>query len=274
MQRARPEVSAATAAVVERRPPRTSTTATPTRARWSPTSRRCWRSRPPGPARRPARSRRCCGRCPARPAARPVPDAPPGAWVVLAGWSRVIARSVVLPRPTGAPRHGQAPDAASHASRRCSSATPAPTTTTRTAPAQKTATRSATSSTATPTPPGAPSSTTTAPQEAGGVGLGVYLDAAPQSARQGARDPDAHARVRRAGLRRRSHRTGLPYGSSTPLSARGLAGDRWARARTSGGGERIPLTLDGRPHRYYLVWLTTLPPGMQSATIAELTLFK
>jgi len=39
-------------------------------------------------------------------------------------------------------------------------------------------------------------------------------------------------------------------------------------------GERIPLTLAGRPHRYYLVWLTTLPPGTQSAAIAELTLFR
>ena len=27
-------------------------------------------------------------------------------------------------------------------------------------------------------------------------------------------------------------------------------------------------------YRYYLVWITTLPPGQQSASISELTLFK
>ena len=39
-------------------------------------------------------------------------------------------------------------------------------------------------------------------------------------------------------------------------------------------GQRIALSLSGRARRYYLVWLTTLPPGMESATINELTLFK
>jgi hypothetical protein len=39
-------------------------------------------------------------------------------------------------------------------------------------------------------------------------------------------------------------------------------------------GERIALSLSGKPHRYYLVWLTTLPPKMESATLSELTLFK
>ena len=52
----------------------------------------------------------------------------------------------------------------------------------------------------------------------------------------------------------------LPYGDSTPLSARGWQGPVGASADVH-DGERIPLTLAGRPYRYYLVWLTTLPPG-------------
>ena len=65
----------------------------------------------------------------------------------------------------------------------------------------------------------------------------------------------------------------LPYGNSTPLARRGWQGPVGASADVQ-HGERIPLALSGRPYRYYLVWLTTLPPGSESATIAELTLFK
>jgi hypothetical protein len=32
--------------------------------------------------------------------------------------------------------------------------------------------------------------------------------------------------------------------------------------------------VQGRRYRYYLMWMTTLPPGRESATIAELTLFR
>jgi hypothetical protein len=65
----------------------------------------------------------------------------------------------------------------------------------------------------------------------------------------------------------------LPYGNSTPLSARGWLGPVGA-SKAVHNSERIPLALSGHPHRYYLVWLTTLPPGMESATLNELTLFK
>ena len=42
-------------------------TATRRSTRWCTTSRRCWRSRPPAPARRPARRPPCCARCRATP---------------------------------------------------------------------------------------------------------------------------------------------------------------------------------------------------------------
>ncbi len=82
-------------------------------------------------------------------------------------------------RPTAAP----APRAicrSARGSNRWRSARRPRTATTRSAPGPKTATRSTTSSTTTRTRPGAPSSTTKARcSKAGGVGLGIYLDAAP-----------------------------------------------------------------------------------------------
>ncbi len=39
-------------------------------------------------------------------------------------------------------------------------------------------------------------------------------------------------------------------------------------------GARVRLQLEGRRYRYYLIWMTALPPGMQSASIAELTLYR
>ena len=69
-----------------------------------------------------------------------------------------------------------------------------------------------------------------------------------------------------------------PYGDSTPLSARGWHGplgsaqnirNRQRVRLTGGGGGSTPTA-----YRYYLVWLTTLPPGQESASISELTLFK
>ena len=63
------------------------------------------------------------------------------------------------------------------------------------------------------------------------------------------------------------------YGSSEPLSARGWHGPVGASPHVR-SSERIQLALSGTRYRYYLVWLTTLPPGGQSATIAGVTLFR
>jgi eukaryotic-like serine/threonine-protein kinase len=107
----------------------------------------------------------------------------------------------------------------------------------------------------------------------GGVGLGIYLDAAPRVLAKAIEiqtpSPGFAVQIYVA-----DHISlGLPYGSSTPLSARGWQGPVGASTDVH-NGERVALNLSGQPHRYYLLWLTTLPPGMESATIAELTLFK
>jgi hypothetical protein len=38
--------------------------------------------------------------------------------------------------------------------------------------------------------------------------------------------------------------------------------------------ERLSINTGGRRFRYYLLWLSTLPPGMQRATISGVTLFR
>ncbi len=107
----------------------------------------------------------------------------------------------------------------------------------------------------------------------GGVGLGIYLDAAPRVLAKALEiqtpTPGFAVQVYVADRIEQE----LPYGNSTPLSGRGWQGPVGASTDVR-NGERIPLALAGHPHRYYLVWLTTLPPDMEQASIAELALFK
>jgi eukaryotic-like serine/threonine-protein kinase len=107
----------------------------------------------------------------------------------------------------------------------------------------------------------------------GGVGLGIYLDAAPGVAAKAIEiqtpTPGFAAQVYAA-----DHiDLQLPYGDSKPLSERGWQGPIGMSADVR-NGTRIRLSLLGQSYRYYLVWLTTLPPKREVATIAEITLFK
>jgi len=110
-------------------------------------------------------------------------------------------------------------------------------------------------------------------KKTGGVGSGIFLDAAPRVLAKAIEiqtpTPGFAVQVYVAD----QIELELPYGSTLALSARGWQGPVGASASVA-DGERIPLSLSGHPHRYYLVWLTTLPPGMESATLNELTLFK
>jgi hypothetical protein len=40
------------------------------------------------------------------------------------------------------------------------------------------------------------------------------------------------------------------------------------------GTQRVGLDTAGQPFRYYLLWLTGLPPGQHKIQIAEFTLFR
>ncbi len=107
----------------------------------------------------------------------------------------------------------------------------------------------------------------------GGVGLGFYLDASPGVV---ARAIEIQTPTPGFGVQIyvADHvNEAFPYGSSVPLTGRGWQGPVGMSAHVA-DGERIPLQLGGHSHPYYLVWMTTLPPGHESATIADVTLFR
>ncbi len=110
-------------------------------------------------------------------------------------------------------------------------------------------------------------------KKAGGVGVGIYLDAAPRVAARAVeiQTPTPGFNVQIYGAEQIN--LSYPYGNSTPLTQRG-----WHGPLASGDAvrnrQRITIPSSSPPYRYYLIWLTTLPPGEQFASISELTLFK
>ena len=216
------------------------------RRAWSPTSRRCSRSRPRARDRRPARSRRvlrtlpgrargagCRGGCATRRAGRRR-----SRWSVAIVGDRAGARRPAAPTAAPASRR----DVASRAGPGSGAARARPprTTTTRSARARK------------PRPDrqrrrrrpeharGAPSSTTNGTlRKPGGTGLGMYLDAAPGVAAKALEIQTPTPGFSVAGLRRRPHR---------PVTAlRHL--DAARRARLAGPGRRQPRRAQRRAHR-------------------------
>jgi hypothetical protein len=109
-------------------------------------------------------------------------------------------------------------------------------------------------------------------KKTGGVGAGIYLDAAPGVAAKALEIQTATPGFAVQVYAANRINLELPYGDATPLGARGWQGPLGASSAVVNGA-RI-LLADARRFRYYLVWLTTLPPGMQSASINELTLFR
>ena len=110
-------------------------------------------------------------------------------------------------------------------------------------------------------------------QKQGGVGAGVYLDAAPGVVAKALEiqtpTPGFAVEIYAADEIELS----LAYGDSTPLSARGWNGPV-GKSGFVESHERIPVDVGDQRYRYYLVWITALPPNMQSAAINELTLFR
>jgi len=109
--------------------------------------------------------------------------------------------------------------------------------------------------------------------KARGTGAGFYLDAAPGVAGQGVQiqTPTPGFSVQ---IYVSNHiDLALPYGDPTPLIGRGWQGPV-GESTDVHNEEQIHLHPPAGTFRYYLVWLTTLPPGEQSATIAEVTLFR
>jgi len=110
-------------------------------------------------------------------------------------------------------------------------------------------------------------------KKAPGTGTGLYLDAAPGVAAKALEiktpTPGFAVLVYAAS----SLNDSRPFGDSTPLAARGWQGPVGASTYVH-NGERVKLNTGGRRYRYYLIWLSTLPPGMQRATISDVTLLR
>ena len=232
--------------------------ATPTPQAWWPTSRRCSRSRPRARARRPARSRACCARCPAPARAAAAAGAcatravgrPAGVVAVVVA----IASCSPAARPPRHRRRARRRPARGPAARRRSSQTAAhdynpfgtgpenhdqidnvvdgdPNTTWSTEQYYDgTLRRPAASARASTSTPRRACAAKALEIQTPTPGFAVQVYVADQIA-------------------------SLPYGSSTPLRARGWQGPVGASTDVR-GGERIALALAGHPHRYYLVWLT------------------
>jgi serine/threonine-protein kinase len=102
-------------------------------------------------------------------------------------------------------------------------------------------------------------------------GIGLYLDAAPGV---GARAIELQTPTPgfTAAIYASNDFHQLPYGDTTPLTQRGwtqMAGARTIAARTT-----IPLSDPSAVrYRYYLIWITVLPPSSEVAEISEATLF-
>jgi eukaryotic-like serine/threonine-protein kinase len=110
-------------------------------------------------------------------------------------------------------------------------------------------------------------------KKAGGTGVGLYVDAAPNvSAKQLEIQTPTPGFAAQIYVANRID-LALPYGDSTPLTARGWHGPVGEDPAVRKDAH-IQLALGGARYRYYLVWITKLPPGQQSASIAELTLFR
>jgi serine/threonine-protein kinase len=109
-------------------------------------------------------------------------------------------------------------------------------------------------------------------QKSGGVGTGLYLDAAPGVAARAIEIQTSTPGFAVQVYASSQEPSPLSYGDPATLSARGWKGPLGSSAAVS--GRQLISLRAGQPFRYYLVWISTLPPGMQSASIDELTLFR
>jgi serine/threonine-protein kinase len=103
-------------------------------------------------------------------------------------------------------------------------------------------------------------------------GTGLYLDAAPGLRARALEVQTPTPGFAAAVYAANSIATGLPFGASASLAKRGwraVAGPRRIAARST-----IALSTGHRRYRYYLLWITSLPVGGESVAISEMTLFR
>jgi serine/threonine-protein kinase len=103
---------------------------------------------------------------------------------------------------------------------------------------------------------------------AGKAGVGLYIDAAP-----GVSATKIEIDTPKPGWQAEIH---VAPDGDAPTQAPGK-GDEWQKV---GGGtvrrkhQRFTLRTDGKRYRYYLVWITKLPPNQERVEISEVSLFR
>jgi eukaryotic-like serine/threonine-protein kinase len=103
-------------------------------------------------------------------------------------------------------------------------------------------------------------------------GTGIYIDAAPGLRARAIEVQTPTPGLTAAVYAAKSFDAHLPYEDSASLAQRGWT--ELAPPRTIGAQSTIRLNTDGVVFRYYLLWITHLPPGSETAAISGLTLFK
>jgi tRNA A-37 threonylcarbamoyl transferase component Bud32 len=105
----------------------------------------------------------------------------------------------------------------------------------------------------------------------GKPGTGFYLDAAPGLRARALEVQTPTPGFSAAVYASKSFAEGLPFGSPESLAERGWT--QLAPAQAIGARTTIALDADGVRYRYYLFWITRLPPGSETAAVSEITLF-
>jgi eukaryotic-like serine/threonine-protein kinase len=104
-------------------------------------------------------------------------------------------------------------------------------------------------------------------------GTGLYLDAAPGLAARAIEIETPTPGFLAAVYAAKSFDAELPFGASAPLAQRGWSELAPPRA-VSSQSTTIRLDVHGIRYRYYLLWITRLPPASETAAVAGVTLFK
>jgi eukaryotic-like serine/threonine-protein kinase len=103
-------------------------------------------------------------------------------------------------------------------------------------------------------------------------GVGIYVDAAPGLRARAIEIQTSTPGFTAAVYAANAFDAGLPYEAPQSLSERGWV--QLAPPRAIPAQITIPLDTSGARLRYYLLWITHLPPGSETAAVSGLTLFR
>jgi eukaryotic-like serine/threonine-protein kinase len=103
-------------------------------------------------------------------------------------------------------------------------------------------------------------------------GTGVYVDASPGLRARAVEIQTPTPGFTAAVYAAKRFDANLPYGASESLPERGWT--ELTPPRAIAAQSTIALDTHGVAYRYYLLWITHLPPGSETAAISQLTLFK